>query len=142
VQYVDPIPDADNSTATVFLNDRGLPALDRWDEQFRSMVNMSYVLRGVEVTLGGALEARDGELLLTGDSARPSVQLAPLAPRDKIQWDVSAGRPEPLKPSEAEAYERLASQSKNLAHGQRVTITGPLQQTDTGYELKVRLFRI
>lgn len=63
MQYVDPIPDADNSTATVFLNDRGLPALDRLDEQFRSMVNMSYVLQGVEVTLEGALEARNGELL-------------------------------------------------------------------------------
>lgn len=65
-----------------------------------------------------------------------------MPPGQRFQRDVSAGRPEPLKPGEAEAYERLAAQSKNLAHGQRVTITGPLQQTDPGYELKVRLFKI
>jgi galactose oxidase len=37
VQYVDPIPDGDRSTATVYLEDDGLPALHHWDDQFRRM---------------------------------------------------------------------------------------------------------
>jgi galactose oxidase len=142
VHNVDPIPDADNSTATVFLEDEGLPALDQWDEQFRSMVNGSYELRGVEVSLKGSIEARDGELFLDSGGRRPSVQLTPLAPADKIQWNRPAGTPKPLEPGEIVAYERLAAESRNVAGRRRVTVTGPLKLTDAGYRLEVRLFKV
>jgi hypothetical protein len=140
VEYVDPIPDADNSTATVFLQDEQLPALDRWDEQFRRRVNRSYALRGFEVSLAGTIEARDGELLLAGSGRRPAVHLAPLAPADKVQWDRSAGTPKALESEETDAYARLVAESPNLTAGQPVTITGPLKQAAAGYQLEVRLF--
>jgi len=76
VQYVDPIPDGDSSTATVYLEDDGLPALDLWDEQFQRMVRQAYQLRGVEVTLTGTIEERNDVLVLAGDGRRPPVELA------------------------------------------------------------------
>ena len=43
-----PIPNSDDSTAEVFLRDEGLPPVDTWEAQFRSIVNGTYELRGVE----------------------------------------------------------------------------------------------
>ncbi|MGD0938021.1 MAG: galactose oxidase-like domain-containing protein [Streptosporangiaceae bacterium] len=91
VQYVDPIPDGDGSTATVYLEDDGLPALDHWDDQFRRMVHQTYELRGVEVTLTGTIEARNDVLVLAGEGRRPPVELVPLDPGGKIQWDPAVG---------------------------------------------------
>jgi galactose oxidase len=142
VASVDPIPDADNSTARVFLEDEKLPALDRWRAEFRRMVNGSYVLRGVEVSLESSIESSNGELFLTGGDSRPSVQLAPLVPADKIQWDRTAGAPQQLAADEQGAYDRLAAKAPELALGQRVTVTGPLKKTDAGYHLEVRLFTL
>jgi galactose oxidase len=131
VHLVDPIPDAGHSTATVFLEDDRLPALDRWEEQFPAVVDGSYVLRGVEVRLEGRIEARASELFLTGEGRRPDVQLSSIVPADKVQWDPVAGAPERLDPEEEAAYSRLAAD-------QRVTITGPLKQIDDAYRLEVR----
>jgi hypothetical protein len=52
------------------------------------------------------------------------------------------GTPPPPKSEEADAYERLAAESGNLANTQRVRVTGPLKQTDDGYRLEVRLFTL
>ena len=93
VKYVDPIPDGDRSTATLYLEDDGLPALDHWDEQFRRMVHQTYELRGVEVTLTGPIETRNDVFVLAGDGRRPPVELVPLDPGGKIQWDPAARRP-------------------------------------------------
>jgi len=140
VDLVNPIANADDSTAEVFLKDESLPALDRWDERFRSIVDGRYVLRGLEVTLQGVIEERDGQLFLTASGPRPRVLLGPLAAADKIQWNRAAGVPKPLEEAEALAYERLAAASRDLADGQQVSVTGPLKQTDAGYQLQVRLF--
>jgi len=140
VGLVNPIANADDSTAEVFLKDESLPALDRWDERFRSIVDGRYVLRGLEVTLQGVIEERDGQLFLAASGPRPRVLLGPLAAADKIQWNRAAGVPKPLEEAEALAYERLAAASRDLADGQQVSVTGPLKQTDAGYQLQVRLF--
>lgn len=140
VDLVNPIPDADDSTAEVFLEDERVPTLDRWYEQFQSIVNGRYELRGVEVALQGAIEERNGELFLAGSGQRPEVQLAPLAAEDKIQWDHAAQTRRPLEEGEALAYERLAAAARDLAEGEQVTVTGPLKQTDAGSQLHVRLF--
>jgi hypothetical protein len=66
VELVSPVPNTDDSTAEVFLQDERLPALDQWSEQFRRIVNGTYEMRGVEVTLQGGLEERGGKLFLTG----------------------------------------------------------------------------
>jgi hypothetical protein len=58
VDMVNPIPDAVESTAEVFLKDEGLPPLDRWGRQFSDIVNGTYELRGVEVA--NAQAAREG----------------------------------------------------------------------------------
>jgi hypothetical protein len=142
VQSVDPVPDVNNSTATVFLEDERLPALDRWDDQFRHMVNGTYELRGVEVSLNGTIEAQDGQLLLNRGYDRSPVQLAPLAATDKIQWNNAARTPKTVEAAEAIAYERLAAESKKLPHGQRVTVTGPLKLTESGYQLEVRVSKV
>jgi galactose oxidase len=141
VDLVNPIPNADDSTAEVFLEGDRVPALDRWDEQFHSIVNGRYELRGVEVTLQGGIEEREGQLFLAGSGQRPPVQLAPLAAADKIQWDHAAQTPKPLDAGEALAYERLTTAFRDLADGQQVTVTGPLKQTEEGYQLQVRRFR-
>lgn len=138
VQYVDPVPDGERSTATVFLADDGLPALDRWDEQFRGMVHDSYLLRGVEVSLSGTVEARNGVLVLAAEGPRAPVELTPLGPEQKIQWDRAAASPEPVEPSEAAAYDALRS-LVGAADARRLTVTGPLHQTEAGYQLQVRL---
>jgi galactose oxidase len=142
VDLVSPIPDTDDSTAEVFLEDERLPALDRWDEQFRRTVNGTYELRGVEVTLQGGIEEREGKLYLAGNQQRPEVELAALAAADKIQLNRAAGAPKALESGEDLAYERLAAVFRNLANGQPVSVTGPLKQTHTRYQLHVRLFEV
>ncbi|HEY9404973.1 MAG TPA: galactose oxidase-like domain-containing protein [Pyrinomonadaceae bacterium] len=142
VDMVNPIPNASDSTAEVFLKDERLPALDKWDEQFRAAVNGTYILRGVEVTLRGHLEERAGELFLLGAGQRPIVALVPLAAEDKVQWHQPPGESKPLEEGEAVAYERLSAVFKDFAAGQEVTITGPLKQSGEGYKLQVRLFMV
>jgi hypothetical protein len=138
VRYVDPVPDGNHSTATVYLDDDRLPPLDQWNRQFRQMVHDTYLLRGAEVTLNGTVEARDGVLVLAGEGRRPPVTLTPLGPGQKVQWDRDTASPEPPRESEAAAYSTLLRSSQR-PHGGRVTVTGPLSQTQAGYLLQVRL---
>ena len=138
VQYVDPIPDGDSSTAAVYLEDDGLPALDHWDDQFRRMVHQAYELRGVEVTLTGTIEARNEVFVLAGAGRRPAVELVPLDPGGKIQWDTAAQGPQAADPAEAGAYDTL-TRSAGAVGARPLTVTGPLHQTQAGYRLQVRL---
>ena len=138
VQYVDPIPDGDRSTATVYLEDDGLPALNHWDDQFRRMVHQTYELRGVEVTLTGTIEARNDVFVLVGEGRRPPVELVPLAPGGKIQWDPAARGPQAAEPGEAGAYDTLTRSAGGVG-ARPLTVTGPLHQTQAGYRLQVRL---
>jgi galactose oxidase len=107
VQYVDPVPDGESSTATVYLEDDRLPALDRWHDQFRQLVHDTYALRGVEVTATGTVEARNGVLTLMAEGQRPAVELLPLDPGQKVQWDRIAAAPAQVEPNEAAAYSML-----------------------------------
>jgi hypothetical protein len=135
VQFVRPIPNAKDSTADLYMDGDRLPPVEEWDQQFQDMVHGAYVLRGVEVELRGPLDAQ-GDLLFMA-AAGQRIQLVPLAPEDKVQWDHTARAPRPLQPGEASAYEQLASAPRDGD----VTVTGPLRQTDAGYRLEVRLFQ-
>jgi galactose oxidase len=119
-----------------------LPPLDRWGPQFERMVNGSYVLRGVEVTLQGTVEVRGGQLFLAAGRTTPLVRLVPADPADKVQWDRATGAPKPLEPAESEAYGMLAADARTFPPGQRLTVTGPLKQSADGYQLEVRLFTV
>jgi galactose oxidase len=140
VQAVDPIPNPDDSTARVFLKDARLPSLHRWREAFYRLVNGSYALRGVEVSLQGRIEQLDGRLVLDDTSNGSTVELSPLIATDKVQWDAATGAPEPAESYELAAYERLATEARERADQQQVTVTGPLEQADGSYRLEVRLF--
>jgi galactose oxidase len=142
VGLVDPVPDTDNSTAEVFLEDAGLPDLVKWNEQFRGIVNGTYELRGVEVTLQGTMEKRGGPLFLAGKGPQPEIRLVPLVAEDKIQWDHNTRTYKPLAVEEASAYERLIAAFSGLPDGSSITVTGTLKQVDEGYLLCVRLFKI
>ena len=137
-QYVDPIPDGDRSTATLYLEDDGLPALDHWGDQFRRMVHQTYELRGVEVTLTGTIQARNDVFMLAGEGRRPPVELLPLDPGGKIQWDPATQGPQAAGPAEVGAYDTL-TRSAGAVGARPVTVTGPLNQTQAGYQLQVRL---
>lgn len=137
VGVVAPIPDAANSTARVYLADGQLPPLARWREQFQTIVNGTYVLRGFEVRLRGVVERRDGQLYLKGSQHGPPVRLAPLEAHQRIQWNHATRALRPLEESERLAYARLAS--AQALDTQEITLIGPLTQSDQGYELHVRL---
>jgi galactose oxidase len=138
VQHVDPVPDGAASTATLYLTDNGLPSLNRWENQFREMVHQTYELRGVEVTLTGTVETRNDMLVLVGDDPRPPVELVPLAPDGKIQWDPATRGPQAAEPREAAAYDTL-TRSAGKVGAQPLALTGPLHQTQVGYRLQVRM---
>ena len=139
MQYVDPIPDGERSTATVYLEDDGLPALRHWDDQFRRMVHQTYQLRGVEVTLAGTIEARNNRFRAAQAEA-PDLQLSwfPLTRKRKIKWDPAAQGPQAAEPAEASAYDTL-TRSAGAVGARPLAVTGPLHQTQAGYRLQVRL---
>ena len=111
VAFVDPIANAEDSTATVFLAGDGLPPLDRWREEFRRIANDSYTLRGIEVTVSGRVTTRDGTVILVSDGAVPPLVLMPLDQADVVQWDRSARAPRTADPRELDAYLALARET-------------------------------
>ena len=142
VAWVGPVPNTDDSTAEAFLEDDRLPALDRWEEQFQKIVNGTYEMRGVEVTLKGTITLEGGRLLLAGRGRRPPVPLKALHAYEKIQWNHRERERKPLEPSEAGAYNALVAAVAALAPGHVVTVTGPLKRAETDYELHVRSFNV
>ena len=143
VAFVDPIANAEDSTATVFLAGDGLPPLDRWREEFRRIANDSYTLRGIEVTVTGRVTTRDGTVILVSDDAVPPLVLMPLDQADVVQWDRSARAPRTADPRELDAYLTLARETVGRsgtpdAETQLVTVTGPLVPAAPGYRLQVR----
>jgi galactose oxidase len=140
VEAVDPVPDAERSTATVFVRGTTLPSLERWREQFRHVVRGSYTMRGLEVTLNGAVARKDEMLYLTPTATSIDVLLGQLAAPDVVQWDPTAQAPAVPSVSELRAYDELAA--LNLADGQTVEVTGPLIEREDRFLLKVRSFVI
>lgn len=142
VELVAPIPNPEDSTAEVYLRRTGLPPLDTWDEQFSRIVNGTYELRGVELTLRGSIDARGDELFLVGAGQRSAVRLVSLAPEDKIQWNHAARMRKPLESDEAGAHTRLLDAHHRGLRNRAITITGPLTRSGGGqtYDLHVRIF--
>jgi hypothetical protein len=136
VALVGPIPNAEDSTAEVFLKAYRLPPLRAWRQQFQAIVNGSYDMRGVEVTVDGVLERRDGRAWLTAARERIAIELISLGAGDKIQWNHTIRQRRPVEPDEAAAFHALLASPERQA----VTVTGPLTETDEGYRLHVRQF--
>jgi hypothetical protein len=129
------------STASVFLKDDRLPDLEIWRREFGRVANASYSLRGIELTLSGAIEEKDGLLRLIGNQTRPTVLLAPLDPGNKVQWDFATKSNWPLQPEEANAYDRLKQLlSDPKRRDTSITVTGTLLNNENGFFLEVRAF--
>ncbi|MGH3927484.1 MAG: galactose oxidase early set domain-containing protein, partial [Pseudonocardiaceae bacterium] len=135
VAAVRPIPNAQASTAEVYLQDQGLPDLDRWPDQIAHWANGSYDFRGVEATVTGTVRDQDGMLQLTGPSLDGPVTLMPLEQGTKLQWDLQTGRAQEATNDELDAYHRLRERPL-----ESVRVTGPLTKPSTGWTLHVRQF--
>jgi galactose oxidase len=138
VDVVRPIPNADDSTAYVYLKHDGLPPINRWPAQFARTANGTHLLRGVEVTLDGVARLQGSNLTLTaGDTGRP-LRLAPIQAENKIQWDHQTGALKPLQPEEQTAFADLVAQVQHAGGTLKATVTGPL--STTGDTVEVRRF--
>lgn len=145
VAAVKETPNADDSTADVYLKHDGLPDVELWPQEFVKTANGTHHFRGVEVTLQGPVIVAQGGLKLAGNDVRPPVTLAPIHAGDKIQWDFMTRALKPLQPAEQSAYQELASQANKAAGGHQLpltaTVTGPLLKTPAGFVLEVREFK-
>jgi hypothetical protein len=146
VAEVRPIPNAQDSTAEVYLGDEGLPVLDRWPEEFAQAANGNYEFRSVEVTITGTVQQRNGTLHLTVPSAdnRPSfdVKLESLERGVKVQWDSKTRQARPATPGESAAYQAVEARYRDYtaeAEPMRVSVIGPLAKPDTEWILYVRV---
>jgi galactose oxidase len=140
VAAVQPIPNAEDSTADVYLDNQGLPDVDLWPEQFARTANGSYDFRGVEVTLTGQIRELDGALQIQVASSGALVLLRPLGPAAKIQWDRDAKRPKRAARGELHAYAGLETEYRNGGPDRQVRVIGPLIKANGQWVLHVRKF--
>jgi galactose oxidase len=137
VESVDKTPNAYNCTASVQLKDDSLPDPDKWAEQFKKTVDQAYGFRGVEVSISGTVEARDGVLALRVPGIDRPIELEPL--RHKLQWNAAKASPRQPEPDEREAHQQLAIRAKeSKVSPLKVHVTGPLTKSRDGYVLEVR----
>jgi galactose oxidase len=138
VDVVRPIPNADDSTAYVYLKHDGLPPINHWPAQFARTANGTHLLRGVEVTLDGIVEFQGSNLTLSNNDIGRLLSLAPLQAKDKIQWDHQTGALRPIQPGEQTAFADLAASVQQSGGTLKATVTGPLSRI--GDTVEVRKF--
>jgi hypothetical protein len=122
------------------MKDDVLPDIDVWREEFAGVVNGSYLLRGIEMTLEGSIKESNGLLTLMGAGARPSVVLAPLDAVDKVQWNLETHSNWPVLPDEQIAYWQLTKLMQSPKPPNTVKVTGPLMKNENGFFMEVRQF--
>ena len=130
VAAVDPVPDQVASTATVHLDDRGLPALDVWTQQFHRIVNGSYRLRGVEVELAGC----------SVTTQRAPCSTPTPTPMRTVRTSGSSRWPRRCRPGPPTTRSAPPTGgSRRSPRGLSIRVTGPLARVDGRYPLQVRL---
>lgn len=142
VDVVRPVPDTADSIAFVYLQREILPDLDVWRDEFAKVINGTYLIRGLEMTLTGSVVGHLTTLTLSGTDGRPNILLAPLQAADKVQWDIKTRESWPLSADEANAYSQLSDALAGRTSGVQVQVTGPLKKNGTGFFLEVRTFVI
>jgi galactose oxidase len=142
IGVVRPVPDNANSIAFVYLQRDILPDLDVWRDQFAKIVNGTYIMRGIEMTLSGLVTEQLARLTLTGTATRPGLVLAPLHAADKIQWDIRTRATRPMTVQEASAFTRLSAALEARPAGATVQVTGPLKKKGADFFLEVREFEV
>ena len=116
----------------MYLQDNSLPDLDAWPTELARSANGSYTFRGIELTLDGTVEQRNGDLLLGG--RHPNIALRPLIPGSELAWDVTTHQARPATADERDAYRRAADRV-----GAPVRVTGPATKIGGQWSLAVRI---
>lgn len=132
VDVVRPVPDQANSVAFVYLKEDVLPDMDVWRSEFAKTANGSYSMRGIDMTLSGAVTMKrlgsDDVLTMTGTPTRPELILAQFQASSKIEWDRNAQVPKPVTAQETGAYALLCSLIADHPAGLTVQVTGRLHK--------------
>jgi galactose oxidase len=143
IEIVRPVPNQLDSTAYVYLKQDILPDIDAWRSEFEKTANGSYHMRGIEMTLSGAVEKKREQLVLAGNETRPKLVLAPFKEGSKIEYDMWKKVDREMSEEEAGAYEELFKALAGQASGMKVVVTGRLQKNGAGdFSLDVRAFKI
>jgi hypothetical protein len=143
VRLVRPVPNAQDSTAYLYLKHDGLPDLEAWPAQFAEIANGTHIFRGVEVTLEGVVRTlEENTLVMEGTAIRPSLLLRPIESVDKIQWDAAKKSQKPLDPLERDACLTLQEKTRGAGGFLKASVTGPLKKVSEGFVLEVRQFDV
>ena len=144
IDVVRPVPHHDDCLAFVYLKDDIIPDIDVWRNDFKKVAHATYDMRGIEMTLSGAVtKTQDDQIKLAGTSTRPDVVLAPFQPHSQLKWDMKAEGPRPITDEEAGAYKRLTTTLADHTAGVTMQVTGTLQKHDANeFSLDVREFEI
>lgn len=113
------------------MKDGALPDLKVWKRNLSDIVGEAFLIRGVEVTVDGALVEERGHLALRVSGSRAVLRLVPLV--RKVQWDPERHCERPATAAERTADERLEERARK-APGQspRIRIIGPLEEGPQG----------
>ena len=147
IDIVRPVPHHIDSLAFVYLHQDILPDIDKWRTEFEGVVNKGYDMRGIEMTLRGAVTQEnigtEQQLTLAGTSIRPSLLLTPFQAPSQLKWNVKAKAPRPIMEAELNAYQKLVAGLADHPAEAKVQVTGTLQKQDGGkFSLDVREFEI
>ncbi|KAK0625801.1 hypothetical protein B0T14DRAFT_508603 [Immersiella caudata] len=147
IEIVCPVPDQADSVAFVYPKERDcLPDIDIWRGELTKVVNRSYEMRGIEITLEGVVKSENGELSVVGESTGGrTVVLGQFGEGSQIRWDIKTEKPREVSDEETAAYERLTEAvGKREDSGEvSVNVTGTLQKgCDGGFSLDVREFEV
>ena len=147
IDVVRPVPDHTDCLAFVYLHQDILPDVDRWRTEFEGVVHKGYTMRGIEMTICGAVTKENSttekQLTLAGTSTRPSLLLMPFQATSQLKWDIKANAPRPITDAEVDAYKRLVAALADHPAEVTVQVTGTLQKHGDGkFSIDVRKFVI
>lgn len=136
VRAVAPSPDAYNCMADIHLQNQGLPDVQAWEKQFLGSTSGVYGFRGVEVTVRGLLEEKNGGLFLKSASVDKPIALAAL--KTDLRWNFKKRMARQPEADETAAFKQLTLAQSNSKEPLVVEITGPLQSSANGPIVEVR----
>jgi galactose oxidase len=95
VKSVRLVPNTVQSLAFVYLVEDKFPNIDTWRKQFADVVNGTYIVRGIEMTISGLVTENNGRLTLKRTTTRAALNLVLLQAADKVQWDIRTRKNKP-----------------------------------------------
>lgn len=136
VEFISKEPCLKTETFEMRLSDGRLPDMQQWEAFIRN-TGLGASLRGMEATVDGWLERREGRAVLRVSRSGETLPLAPLT--TKIQWHLKTKRPHPRSIAERRACKELL---RNPSEEPRpVCVVGPLRRSPEGwFTLEVRRF--